>query len=236
MKVYVGTSGWLYSWNKDGTLDWYLKNSGLNSIELNASFYRFPFPNQVKSWAKKTMKLKKEFRWSIKVNRLITHIYKFDERALSTFKKFLKLFKLLESFIDFYLFQLPPNISPNLSERISKFFKNCGTEKIAIEWRNEKWFKDVWIKWVKNLGITLVSVDAPFYTNLPRKIFCINGIVYLRMHGRTEWYSHYYTKEELKEVKEKIDESRAKKVYIYFNNNHAMLENGRLMKALFEKS
>ncbi|MEO0226027.1 MAG: DUF72 domain-containing protein, partial [candidate division WOR-3 bacterium] len=53
MKIHVGTSGWYYEWNQDRTLDWYITNSGLNSIELNASFYRFPFPNQVKAWAKK---------------------------------------------------------------------------------------------------------------------------------------------------------------------------------------
>ncbi|RLF12723.1 MAG: DUF72 domain-containing protein, partial [Thermoprotei archaeon] len=39
MRVYIGTSGWLYDWNLDGSLDWYVKNSGLNAVELNASFY-----------------------------------------------------------------------------------------------------------------------------------------------------------------------------------------------------
>ncbi|MEM4503151.1 MAG: DUF72 domain-containing protein, partial [Ignisphaera sp.] len=54
MEIFVGTSGWLYDWNIDGTLDWYLQNSRLNAVELNASFYRFPFRNQVSSWVKKT--------------------------------------------------------------------------------------------------------------------------------------------------------------------------------------
>ncbi len=53
MKFYVGTSGWAYKWNKGGNLEWYLENSGLNAVELNASFYRFPFPNQIKGWVKK---------------------------------------------------------------------------------------------------------------------------------------------------------------------------------------
>ncbi|MEM2358961.1 MAG: DUF72 domain-containing protein, partial [Nitrososphaerota archaeon] len=35
---FVRTSGWLYDWNSGGTLDWYLANSGLNAVELNASF------------------------------------------------------------------------------------------------------------------------------------------------------------------------------------------------------
>jgi uncharacterized protein YecE (DUF72 family) len=49
MKVLVETSGWFYDWYDDGTLDWHVERSGLNVVELNASFYRFPFPNMVGS-------------------------------------------------------------------------------------------------------------------------------------------------------------------------------------------
>ncbi|RLE86352.1 MAG: DUF72 domain-containing protein, partial [Thermoprotei archaeon] len=58
MEIYVGTSGWLYDWNIGGNLEWYVKFSSLNTVELNASFYRFPFRNQVRSWARKGSKLK----------------------------------------------------------------------------------------------------------------------------------------------------------------------------------
>ncbi|MEM1508337.1 MAG: DUF72 domain-containing protein [Thermofilaceae archaeon] len=58
VKIYVGTSGWLYGWNEGGGLEWYVSHSGLNAIELNASFYRFPFPAQVKSWVKRGGRLK----------------------------------------------------------------------------------------------------------------------------------------------------------------------------------
>ena len=57
MNVFVGTSGWLYGWNRGGNLDWYLQNSGLNAVELNASFYRFPYKNQVAGWAGKGTEL-----------------------------------------------------------------------------------------------------------------------------------------------------------------------------------
>jgi uncharacterized protein YecE (DUF72 family) len=58
MEVFVGTSGWLYGWNEKQSLEWYVENSDLNAIELNASFYRFPTTNAVKSWAKKGKKIK----------------------------------------------------------------------------------------------------------------------------------------------------------------------------------
>jgi len=233
MEVFIGTSGWMYDWNEEGTLEWYIKNSGLNSIELNMSFYRFPFPNQVKSWASKTKQLNPNLRWSVKVNRLITHVFKFNEKAFLLWKKFQTLFKPLEPNTDFYLFQLPPSLTSKFSEKLEDFIKKTKLEeKFALEVRNEDWFKEESIKWASKLGITWVSVDSP---DFPLEVFSSNGIVYERMHGRTFWYSHYYTDEELKEVKEKILKLKPKKVYVYFNNNHAMLENAKRMRNIFSK-
>lgn len=231
MKVFVGTSGWMYSWNKEGSLEWYLKNSLLNSVELNMSFYRFPFPNQVKSWALKTEKFNPSLRWSIKVNRLITHVFKFNQKAFQLWKSFQTLFKPLESNIDFYLFQLPPLLTSKFYEKLESFIEKTNLrEKFALEVRNQDWFKKENIQWASKLGITWVSVDSP---DFPLEVYCSNGIVYQRMHGRTFWYSHYYTDEELKEVKRKIIKARPTKVYVYFNNNHAMLENAQRMLSLF---
>ena len=234
MKVFVGTSGWHYSWNPDLSLDWYITNSGLNSIELNSSFYRFPFPNQVKGWANKTKLYNPKIRWSVKVNRLITHVFRFNDNAFNKWKIFENLFKPLDKFIYFYLFQLPPSFKSNNFEKIEKFFKKTKLkERFALEFRNIEWFKDKWIDWAKKLKLTLVSVDAPEFTKFPRKIFNINGIVYLRMHGRKAWYSHNYTEKELEEVKYNIEKENPKEVYVFFNNNHNMLENARkFLKAM----
>ncbi|MEM7825810.1 MAG: DUF72 domain-containing protein, partial [Candidatus Aenigmatarchaeota archaeon] len=162
MKVFVGTSGWMYSWNLENTLEWYIKNSGLNSIELNMSFYRFPFPNQIKSWASKTQELNPSLRWSIKVNRLITHVFKFNEKAFQLWKRFKSLFQPLEKNIDFYLFQLPPSLTSKFSENVETFIEKTKLkEKFALEVRNKDWFKEKTIKWASKLGITWVSVDSP---------------------------------------------------------------------------
>lgn len=233
MEIYVGTSGWFYnSWNPELTLDWYLKNSGLNSIELNASFYRYPYPNQVKSWFTKTKELAPNLRWSIKVCRVITHTYKFNERAFELWKRFENLFKPLDKNIEFYLFQLPPSLTSQFSKTLEKFIiKTKLKERFALEVRNIDWFKPECIKWASKLKITWVSVDSPKF---PLDVYNTSGIVYERMHGRTAWYSHYYTDKELKEVKEKILKTNPKKVYIYFNNDHAMLENAVRMFRLLK--
>lgn len=232
MEVYVGTSGFSYAWNPDG-LEWYLTNTGLNTLELNSSFYRFPFPNQVRSWALKTKNLNPQLRWSIKVNRLITHTFKFSDRAFELWKRFEKLFEPLAKNIDFYLFQLPPVLKSTFSEKLEKFIKRVQLkEKFALEVRNIDWFKREWIDWASSLGITWVSVDSP---DFPLEVYCTNGIVYERMHGRYAWYSHHYTEKELKEVIEKILKARPKKTYIFFNNNANMLSDAQLMLSLFKQ-
>ena len=234
MKFFIGTSGFMYNWNPDG-LEWYLKNSNLNSLELNMPFYRFPFPSMVTSWAKKTKEVKKDFRWVIKVNRLVTHIFKFNNKAFSTWKKFKKIFSPLDEFISFYLFQLPPSMSIKAKSRITEFIKKTNLrERFALEAREKSWFSKEGIDFAKNNNITFVSVDSPTFTQLPREVFCVNGNIYLRMHGRSEWYSHNYSDNELKEVLQKIIVKKPKNVYIFFNNNHEMLENAQKLKNLVE--
>jgi uncharacterized protein YecE (DUF72 family) len=229
MRFFVGTSGWFYSWNAEGSLDWFVKNSGLNAVELNMSFYRFPYRNMVRSWALKG----KELKWAIKVNRLITHTFKFGEKAFEYWERFHNLFSPLEPFIDFYLFQLPPSMTPKNMQTFESFIEKISLgERFALEVRNRKWFDEKCIEWASKLGITWVSVDSP---DFPLDVFKTNSIVYERMHGRTAWYSHYYTRLELQDVAEKILKLNPEKVYVFFNNNHAMLENAREMLKIFLK-
>jgi len=53
------------------------------------------------------------------------------------------------------------------------------------------------------------------------------------MHGRTIWYGHYYSRKELEEVAKRIFAVNPSKVYVFFNNNHAMLDNAREMLKIF---
>ncbi len=230
VEIYVGTSGWIYDWNPEGKFDWYAKYSGLNAVELNASFYRFPFPSQVKSWAKKGAHL----RWAIKVHHSITHLRKLSEKALPTWEKFRKLFEPLEPYVDFYLFQMPPNFSATEEnkERIRKFAlaTKLGT-KLAIEFRHRSWFNEETVRFCSNLGITVVSIDSPIGT----WIVTSNSIVYLRLHGRTDWYAHDYTEDELRELAERIHALNPVKVYVFFNNDHWMLNNARRMLSILRE-
>ena len=232
-EVYVGTSGWLYDWNRAGNLDWYVKFSGLNAVELNASFYRFPFRNQVMGWARKGRGL----RWSVKVHRSITHYRKLSQEAVNTWKKFRALFEPLEKaeILDFYLFQMPPNYTKSKQniDKLKNFVELSEIEpkKIAVEFRHRSWFVEDTVKIAEKLGIVLVSIDSP----LGVWIRSVNDIIYLRMHGRSEWYAHEYSEEELSEVVERILELNPERIYVFFNNNHWMLENARALLGMLRE-
>ncbi len=224
MEIYIGTSGWVYDWNLGGDLKWYARHSGLNAVELNMSFYRFPFSNMVKAWRRNGSSL----RWSIKVHRSITHYRRLGRGAYSIWDRFYKLFKPLDDIIAFYLFQLPPRYAMNDRniERIEHFYKYTDLgERFAVEFRHKSWFRDEVVEWASKLGLTLVSIDSP----MGRWIKSSNGLVYLRLHGRSEWYLYNYSRSELEEIAREIITLKPSKTYIFFNNNHYMLENARSM-------
>lgn len=231
MEIYVGTSGWVYDWNEEGSLDWYLKYSGLNAVELNASFYRFPFRNQVLSWAKKSSTY--VIKWAVKVFRSITHYRKLSLDSLETWRKFYGLFRPLDKHIDFYLFQLPPSFLKNNVnvEKLEKFVKAIDIgEKFAVEFRHTSWFNSDTVEFCRKLGITFVSIDSPIGRFIARS----NSIVYLRLHGVDMWYAYDYTLEELEEIAKNVFALNPTKIYIFFNNNHWMLKNARLMLTILK--
>ena len=223
MQSFVGTSGWLYSWNKEGTLDWYVQNSGLNAVELNASFYRFPFPNQVKGWSLRAGSL----AWVVKVNRLVTHIHMLNESAEAIYAKFLDFFKPLDSRIALYLLQMPPHFTTNMKERFEEFARKFNDKKIAVEFRHESWYNFDFSK-LDFKGV-VVSPDSP---EISRQVWLKNGTVYLRFHGRRSWYSYNYSKQELGEMAEKAKALRPSRIFAFFNNNHDMLGNARVFAQL----
>ncbi|TRM93302.1 DUF72 domain-containing protein [Sulfolobus sp. A20-N-G8] len=217
MEVYIGTSGWMYSWNPKKNLDWYVKNSGFNAVELNASFYKFPTSKQISSWKKYN-----NIRWAIKVNRMITHVKRLSD--IEIWRKFEDNIRELNP--DFYLFQMPPSFKFN-EENLNKVkkFENEVGNKMAIEFRDPEWYRRK-----LDLKVTVVSIDSPIGTYLVNT----SGIVYLRMHGRENWYFYEYKEEELIEVAHRILEQNPEKVYIFFNNDLWMLKNGRRMMEIMK--
>lgn len=220
----IGTSGYTYFWNEANPtpFKWYI-NQGFNSVEINASFYRFPSQSWVKTW----LTAPKDFSFSIKVHRSVTHYTRLKNRSLELWNRFRQSLESLEKKIDFWLFQMPSNYKykqENL-EAIRAFFEKTNLQnKAVIEFRDSSWWEAV--KEITNIGIVFCSVNAP---GLPHNLMSTNGAAYLRLHGSTEWYNYIYSEKELDNILSRIKKLKADKKMIYLNNDHGMLQNGRYL-------
>jgi uncharacterized protein YecE (DUF72 family) len=228
MDILVGTSGWSNPiWNPNG-LQWYQKHSGLNVIELNMSFYQLPTHDQIEVWVSES----KGFVWAVKVNRSITHFFRFNKLALEKFNEFKALFKQLDSQVSYYLFQLPSHAHPTIRNDIEAFFKKSNlASRFALEWRNPKWFVKEHIDWALSLGITLVSTDSP---SIPRDILCTSDTVYLRLHGRSDWFEHHYSRKELAHIAHLVKNTGCKRVIAILDNGSSQLRNAQKLFAIFQ--
>ena len=191
------------------------------------SLYRFPFPNQVKSWAKRGAGL----HWSVKVHRLLTHRYRFNENAVAAWPRFSELYSPLDPFIDFFLFQAPPGFTN--AERLQKFIPGIGLgERFALELRNKELLGNDAICRTLQQHATLVSVDSP---DFEERIFP-GTVIYLRMHGRGTWYDYDYSSEELIRIADSIRRINPERAYIFFNNDTAMLKNALELQEIFNSA
>lgn len=244
LEIRIGTSGYAYTWNKGkpDAFEWYVRQ-GFNSVEINASFYRFPAESWVKTWQSKAPK---DFTFSIKVHRSITHYNRLKgKRSVELWQRFRKTLEPIIEKIDFWLFQMPPGYKYNQENmnRISTFFEDIARpvmkdnsnkdNNTVIEFRDSSWWEKQPIKEIEKVGISFCSVDAP---DLPRSIIPINGIVYLRLHGSESWYTDIYSEKKLDKLLLQIKKAGVSKKAIYLNDNHGMLSNGMYLLDKIQKN
>ncbi|MEN2974214.1 MAG: DUF72 domain-containing protein [Candidatus Caldarchaeales archaeon] len=227
----VGTSGYSYFWNPDrrNPFKWYVMQ-GFKTVEINASFYSFPRETWVETWSRNSPE---GFDFSIKVHRSITHLSRMGPKSIDIWEKFYQVLKPIEGKISFWLFQFPEYFKPiheNLL-RIKVFLNETGLGDMAVfEFRDPRWWEMT--DYIERLGAVFCSVDAP---GLPRKISSSNNYVYLRLHGRTDWYAYNYSDKELEEIVRELLKLDPGKSYVYFNNDHGMLENALKMRKMLEE-
>ena len=84
-------------------------------------------------------------------------------------------------------------------------------------------------------GLIFCTVSAP---RLPDELDRTSDVIYARLHGRSRWYRHDYTGEELNEWANKIAASGAREAWIYFDNDregYAIKNAQRLMGLLRQR-
>ncbi len=144
IQIHVGTSGWHYDhWKgpfypeslpRTNYLEYYADL--FHTLEINNSFYQMPQEKTMIQWRNA---VPKEFIFSIKASRYITHIKKLKD-GRQIIPPFLKKIEVLGDRLGPILFQLPPQWRYNL-ERLNSFLNALPSGfRYAFEFRDSSWF------------------------------------------------------------------------------------------------
>lgn len=232
MEIRIGCSGWFY-WHWRGkfypdtkrTDKWFAHYvANFDTVELNAPFYKWPKDATVKAWRRNAPA---HFRYSVKVNSLITH----EKRLVRTRKlvqEFCKIDNLLGEKLGCFLFQFPPSYKFTRSRLTSIVSQLNPRLRCAVEFRHKSWWRKAVYRAFEKRGLIFCSISAP---RLPDELIKTSDVIYIRLHGRSRWYRHDYTDEELAAWADKIDNCGAREAWIYFDNDRDAfaIKNARML-------
>jgi uncharacterized protein YecE (DUF72 family) len=225
MRIHIGTSGWSYDhWRgnfypmhlaKSRWFDFYAER--FNSVEVNATFYRRFADSTYLKWRDRAPE---DFRYVLKVPQLISHMHRLHE-CNDLIGEFCRCAQLLENRLGLLLLQLPPDLSyqPQLLDTALQAF--TPTSLVSVEFRNEQWLTEEIFALLRKHKANYCNPDHPQH---PLSTIVTGDSGYLRLHGRREWYTDNYTREELISVAEtarKMKQQGVKETYIFFNNDYA---------------
>ncbi|MBU0514868.1 MAG: DUF72 domain-containing protein [Proteobacteria bacterium] len=223
MALYVGTSGWTYK-DWDGLfypqgvrgadrLSFYAER--FDTVEVNATFYRFPTQNAINAW---NTRLPEHFHLVVKGHRSITH-----------FRKLVDCDEVLEAFLErvsplrrlkVILWQLPPSLEQDLG-RLEKFLKLLPPDgpRHAIEFRHASWWDDDTAALLARHRAAFVAVSHP---KMPADIIPTTGFLYVRWHGLgEELYRYDYSTEKLSAWADRLRPHMSDRtLYAFFNNDY----------------
>ena len=124
--IRIGTSGWHYDdWKevfypaqmaKHKWFEYYSKH--FDTVEINNTFYQLPKEQTFENWHKQAPK---NFLFTVKANRFITHIKRLKEPR-DSLKRFFERVRLLKENLGPVLYQLPPNFHKDL-DRLTAFLQ-----------------------------------------------------------------------------------------------------------------
>lgn len=220
----IGTSGWNYqSWRErfypkecpqSKWLEYY--SDHFDTVELNASFYRFFTAQQFIHWGER---VPKNFKFVVKVPQYITHRKQLLDAEQQT-DDFCNSIIPLKNKLGLVLLQLSPRTPYDL-DRLALKIKQFGKlrRKLVVELRNEKWHTPEVIQLLRKQHTIYCNADSPVVTI---QNIVTSDIAYIRLHGHTKLYDYNYSRAELKKIAtaaQRLHEQGAKTVYIFFNND-----------------
>lgn len=222
-RVWIGTSGWSYAdWRgplypatlaaKDRRRFY---ASQFPSAEINASFYRTPSLEAVRSWRRDTPA---EFKFSWKASKFITHW----KRLLPTCENSIALMqtrlRLLGPKVAVILFQLPRRFGKDTG-RLRDFLQMLPPRyRYAFEFREKAWYGADVLDVLHDFEAALCISDhadapAPWQTTARH--------VYVRGHGPSGRYRGSYSSRTLRRWADAALhwQAEGREVFVYFDND-----------------
>lgn len=167
------------------------------------------------------------YKFSIKLNKQITHVSKLDvsDEVRERVDYILDAIQVLGDKIGALLIQLPASFKYDL-ERLDTFLDFFTKEvrsrpfvfDLAIEFRNRYWFTEEVYKCLRKYNVALVAADSSRYPGA-REVTA--NIAYIRMHGPTKLFASSYSDEQLQELATYLKSIHpdVERAYVYFNND-----------------
>ncbi|GIF76426.1 DUF72 domain-containing protein [Asanoa siamensis] len=224
MTVHVGTSGWSYDHWADvlypprlppaRRLATYVEH--FRTVELNASFYRWPRPAMFAGWHRR---LPAGFEMAVKAPRWLTH----GRRLLNPDDWVRRIEEGLHELGDRrgpLVVQLPPDLERD-DGRLDGFLGLVPTWiRVTVEFRHPSWHDEAVFALLERHGAAYCVMSG---AKLPCVLRATAPFVYVRLHGPDDrhLYAGSYSDDSLRWWAERIGEWRAqhRDVYAYFNND-----------------
>ena len=222
----IGTSGWSYD-HWDGVLyphrlpprerlAHYVR--AFDTVELNASFYRWPSPTSFASWRRR---LPQNFELTVKAPRGLTHARRLFQPEEWIDRITAGLHELAGRRGPL-LVQLPPTMQRD-DDRLDWFLARVpGWMRPAVELRHPSWNDDAVFALLERHGAAYCVMSG---ARLPCIMRATAELVYVRLHGpdTDHLYAGSYSRDDLAWWADRIREWEAQghQVYAYFNNDGA---------------
>lgn len=223
MGIWIGTSGWSYDhWDDElyhgcpprKRLGVY--TAAFPSVELNASFYRWPRDASFTSWQER---LPDGFRMSVKAPRALTHARKLFEPDYWA-GRITAGWDRLHDKRGMLLVQLPPTLQRD-DARLDYFLSQLPWwVPTAVECRHHSWLNDDVFALLERHQASYVVMSG---AGLPCVLRATGPAVYVRLHGPDHdfLYGGSYSDADLMWWADRVREwdAMGKDVYAYFNND-----------------
>jgi len=237
--AWVGTSGWSYDHWQDvlyppgasAARRLGIYTTEFDTVELNASFYRWPRTTTFASWRRR---LPAGFRMSVKAPRGLSHARRLRDPDVWA-ERISACWHELYDRRGVLLLQLPPDLERD-DELLSYFLGRLPWwVPVAVELRHHTWHDEAVFELLERQRASYCVMSG---AGLPCVLRATSTFVYVRLHGpdHEHLYGGAYSDDDLAWWADRVREWEVggREVYAYFNNDGGgnAVRNARTLRAL----